>query len=335
MTAGPAHDLFATPDRRSLLAGIAASALLAGGAALASLPVLPDFGAAEVVPLWPGSPPGRKRFDLAFRAVERSPEPQKFHLRALSGIARPVVWVFPAASPNRSSLLIIPGGGYRELTIDTALAAARRFAQSGVTGFVLAYRLPQEGWRDGANVPLQDAQRAMRLLRANAVRYAIDPARVGVLGFSAGGHLAATLSLRPHAETYAPVDVTDRENARPKFAALLYPVITMLPPFAHEASREMLLGEHPTLAQRAAWSCERLVTREAPPMFLAAAADDPDVTPENTLAMFAALRRAHVPSEMHIFERGGHGFGLGNPGQPLSAWPGLLLKWMAARSKLP
>src|SRR5205823_9003484 len=124
----------------------------------------------------------------------------------------------------------------------------------------------------------------------------------------------------------------DRENVRPAFAALLYPVITMLPPYAHEASREMLLGDNPTLAQRAAHSCERLVARDAPPMFLAAAADDPDVPVENSLEMFAALRRAHVPAEMHVFERGGHGFALGAASQPLSAWPDLLLKWIAAQS---
>jgi acetyl esterase/lipase len=143
------------------------------------------------------------------------------------------------------------------------------------------------------------------------------------------------LSLRSAAETYAAVDAADSESARPMFAALLYPVITMLPPYAHEASRETLLGDNPTLAQRKAYSCERLVTREAPPMFLAAAADDPDVPVENTLAMFAALRRARVPAEMHIFERGGHGFGLGNASEPLSAWPGLLLKWMADRERFP
>ena len=225
--------------------------------------------------------------------------------------------------------MIIPGGGYRELTVDTAFAAAHRFAQAGVTGFVLLYRLPHEGWRDAANVPLQDAQRAIRLLRANATRYGIDPTRVGVLGFSAGGHLAAMLSLRSDAQSYTAVDAVDHQNARPAFAALLYPVITMLPPYAHEASREMLLGDNPIIAQREAHSCERLVTRDAPPMFLSAAADDPDVPVENTLEMFAALRRAGVPAEMHIFERGGHGFALGTPGEPLSAWPELLLKWAA------
>ena len=136
------------------------------------------------------------------------------------------------------------------------------------------------------------------------------------------------LSLHGDADVYVPVDAADRESARPRFAALLYPVITMLPPYAHEASREMLLGDAPTLAQREAHSCEKLVTGDAPPMFLAAATDDPDVPVENTLEMFSALRRAGVPAEMHIFERGGHGFGLGNPGEPLSAWPELLLKWM-------
>src|SRR6202030_2622832 len=149
-----------------------------------------------------------------------------------------------------------------------------------ITGFVLLYRLPHEGWRDAANVPLQDAKRGIRILRAQSARYRIDPARIGVLGFSAGGHLAATLSLRAEVEAYAPVDATDRESAHPSLAALLYPVITMLPPFAHEASREMLLGDHATLAQRAAYSCERLVKRDTPPMFLAAAADAraPDAT---------------------------------------------------------
>src|SRR5438477_217754 len=167
--------------------------------------------------------------------------------------------------------------------------------------------------------------------RAKATRYEIDPTRVGVLGLSAGGHLAAMLSLRSDAQSYTAVDAVDHQNARPGFAALLYPVITMLPPYAHEASREMLRGDNPAIAQREAYSCERLVTRDAPPMFLAAAADDPDVPVQNTLEMFAALRRAGVPAEMHIFERGGHGFALGAAGQPLSAWPDLLLKWIAAQ----
>ena len=313
--------------RRELIGAAGLSAVVTAGARASQL-AIPDLGPLETVPLWPATPPGGPLADLALRIVERSPDPARFHLRALSGVARPVLTVVRAPSPNGTALLIVPGGGYRELTIDTALAAARRFAKGGVTGFVLLYRLPHEGWRNATNVPLEDATRAIRLLRTHAGQYAVDPGRIGVLGFSAGGHLAAMLSLRVDADVYVPVDPADRESARPRFAALLYPVITMLPPYAHEASREMLLGDAPTLAQREAHSCEKLVTGEAPPMFLAAAADDPDVPVENTLEMFAALRRVGVPGEMHIFERGGHGFGLGNPREPLSTWPELLLKWM-------
>lgn len=325
-----AHGPLVVLDRRSLLGSLGFSTMLLSSKTCAALQAMPDFGAQETVPLWTGAPPGGKRANLTLRLEEHSPDPEKFHNRALSAVGQPMLCVFRAPSPNGLALLIMPGGGYRGLNIDTTFAAARRFAHSGITGFVLLYRLPAEGWRDAGNVPLQDAMRAMRLLRANAARYAIDTARIGVLGFSAGGHLAATLSLRAGAQVYPPVDAADRENARPSFAALLYPVITMLPPFAHEASREMLLGDRPTSARRAAYSCERLVTHAAPPMFLAAAADDIDVPVENTLGMFAALRRSRVPAEMHIFERGGHSFGLGLPDQPLSAWPDLLLKWIAA-----
>ena len=328
MKSGLPLGFFAPLDRRELIGATALSAVVTAGSR-PGLPAVAGLGSVETIPLWPGTPPGGPVPDLAPRIVERSLDPRKYHLRALSGIARPMLVVVPAAQPNGSAFLIIPGGGYRELTIDTAFAAAHRFAQGGVTGFVLHYRLPQEGWRGAANVPLEDAMRAMRLMRAHAARYAVDGARIGVLGFSAGGHLAAMLSLRSAAATYGAIDTADSQSARTLFAALLYPVITMLPPYAHEASREMLLGNNPTLAQREAYSCEGLVTRDAPPMFLAAANDDSDVPLENTLEMFAALRRARVPAEMHIFEKGGHGFGLGDASEPLSAWPGLLLKWMA------
>ena len=320
-------------DRRELLGAGALTAVATVGSGVSPI-AIPAFGSVERIPLWPGVPPGGPVADVALNVVERSPDPATYHLRALSGVVRPFFMIVRAPSPSGAALLIIPGGGYRELTIDIAFDAARRFAREGVTGFVLIYRLPHEGWRDAPNVPLQDAARAMRLLRANAAQYAIDPARIGLLGFSAGGHLVATLSLRSNPDVYSPVDAADRENTRPAFAALLYPVITMLPPFAHEASREMLLGDNPKRAQRAAYSCERLVTSGAPPMFVAAAADDPDVPVENTLEMFAALRRAHVPAEMHIFERGGHGFGLGSAGEPLSAWPELLLAWLRLRRLL-
>jgi acetyl esterase/lipase len=279
--------------------------------------------------LWPGRPPGGQELALKLQIEERSPNPDAFHDRVLTGIGHPALHVFSPELPGGAALLIAPGGGYRELAIDAAIAAAKHFASAGITSFVLVYRLPREGWRDSTLVPLQDAMRAMRLVRASAARFNIDSGRVGVLGFSAGGHLAATLATRGDASVYAGIDAVDRESATPAFAALLYPVITMLPPFAHEASREMLLGDVAPRAERAAWACERHVGPGTPPMFLAAAADDPYVAPDNSLLMFAALRRARIPAELHMFEQGGHGFGLGATGQPVSSWPGLLRNWLA------
>jgi acetyl esterase/lipase len=142
---------------------------------------------------------------------------------------------------------------------------------------------------------LQDAQRALRIIRANAATVRDRPCAIaGVLGFSAGGHVAASLATRSGVKVYPPVDDADMQSAAPAFAAVLYPVITMLPPYAHEASREQLLGDHPSTEMRAAYSCERLVTRETPPCFLAAAVDDPDVPVDNSLAMLTGLRAAHV-----------------------------------------
>jgi acetyl esterase/lipase len=316
-------------DRRAFIGALALTAL--PGTVRSAAPSVPAFDSIMTLPLWPAAPPGGPGVDMALRADERGSDLR--HDRLLSAISRPLLCVFPAAVSDGSALLIMPGGGYRELQIDNeGFDVARRFNEAGVTAFVLLYRLPHEGWSDFSDVPLQDAQRAMRLIRANAVHFGIDPARVGVLGFSAGGHLAASLATHADVSAYALVDAAERMSAKPSFAALLYPVITMLRPFAHEASRDMLLGPRPSFAKRAAYSCERLVTGDTPATFLIAAADDPDVSPENTLKMFDALRRAHAPAEMHLFERGGHGFGIrGAVGWPAAAWPDLLLRWGASR----
>jgi acetyl esterase/lipase len=174
--------------------------------------------------------------------------------------------------------------------------------------------------------------RALRTIRALGPRnYGIDPAKIGVLGFSAGGHVAAMLATEFGTASYAPLDDIDGYDARPSFAGLLYPVITMLKPYAHEASCDKLLGYGAPPALRAAYSAERAVTADTSPAFLCAAADDPDVQLENTLMMFACLRAAKVPCEMHIFERGGHSFGIGSQDKPISLWPELFLRWGATR----
>jgi acetyl esterase/lipase len=309
-------------DRRALLslAALAASGL--------SLRATAAAGPAETIALWPGIPPGGTGLHLAPVITEVAKAPGVLD-RRLTGIASPTLTVIRPAAPDGSALLIIPGGGYSFEVFDfEGLAPATYFAQHGITTFVLAYRLPWEGWHDGPDVPLEDAQRAMRVIRAHGPReFGLDPGRIGVMGFSAGGHVAALLATKYAKRTYAPVDEADTLDAKPSFAALLYPVITMLPPFVHDSSLHKLLGAKPSRALAAAYSAERAVTRETPSCFLCAAADDPDVAIENTLGFFAQLRAKAVPSAMHIFAKGGHGFGLGAPGTDAAAWPGLFLTW--------
>jgi acetyl esterase/lipase len=287
----------------------------------------------ETIDLWPSIPPGGEGLTLTLETTDAGtgtgvPD------RALSSIARPTMTVFRPAKSDGSAMLIVPGGSYAFESIDSeGTEPALRFARSGTTAFVLTYRLPSEGWKDSDSVPLQDAQRAMRLIRAmGPARFGIAPDRVGVLGFSAGGHLAATLATKFTARTYAPVDEADKADARPSFAALLYPVITMRAPFAHEGSVEKLLGPNAPLKLREAWSAESFVVADTPSCFLCAATDDPVVPIDNSLMMFANLRAAKVGTEMHVFEKGGHGFGLGTTdGLPISAWPDLLRRWCLDR----
>jgi acetyl esterase/lipase len=285
----------------------------------------------ETIPLWPVRLPDDQTSSPIPNTVETSTVPD-VHNRQISGIAHPQLTVFRPQVPDGSAVLIIPGGSYFFEAVDNeGFEPAALLAAHGITAFVLTYRLPGEGWKNGANVPLQDAQRAMRIIRAHCHNDGSEPTRIGVMGFSAGGHLAGMLATKYETQSYAPMDEIDIYDPKPSFAALIYPVITMLPPYAHEASRVRLLGAKATTAQRTAYSVERAVTVATPPTFLCAADDDPDVPTENSLMMLAALRAAKVPSEMHIFEKGGHGFGLGPPALPVSQWPDLFLRWGASR----
>ena len=247
-------------------------------------------------------------------------------------MARPALLPLRPARANGTAVIIAPGGGYRRIeSAREGLAVGRWLTGLGVTAFVLVYRLPGEGWAAGPDAPLQDAQRAVRLVRGGARAWGLDPARIGVLGFSAGGHLMGMLSTRADAALYPPTDSRDGLPARPDFAGLVYPVITLRAPFDRTASRRALVGDAPTPEQSAAYSVERLVSAATPPVFLAGAVDDPIVPVDNALLMFEALRAKGVPAEVHLFERGGHGFNLGVPGSPPAAWPGLFAAW-AGRS---
>ena len=312
-------------DRRALL-GLAAAA-----PALAAAAPPPD--PAEVVKLWPGQPPGAQAPQPRETIVDRI-KTSGFQDRFVTGIGQPLMTVFRPAKPNGAAVLIMPGGGYIRVVIDKeGFEVAHRLAAAGVTCFVLRYRLPAEGWDRAADAPLQDAQRAMRLIRAGAKGFGIDPARVVAMGFSAGGHVAASVATRFDAPVYTPMDAADALSARPDLSALMYPVVAMSPPYAHAGSRTALLGASPTAAIEAAYSPHLHVSRAVPPTFLVHAWDDPGVPIENSLGYLAALRAAKVPAEAHLFEAGGHGFGIHLArGKPAAAWPDLLLAWARQRS---
>jgi len=285
--------------------------------------------------LWPAGPPGGAGVSVAEEEVERSPPPAPLRDRILKGVRQPALTVFRPQAPNGASLLIAPGGGYRWVVRDKeGYECAERFAAAGLTVYVMSYRLPGDGWAAGPLTPLQDAQRALRLVRREAGRKGsgLDPARVGVMGFSAGGHVAGSLGLMWDEAAYAPVDGADRLSARPDISVLAYPVATMRPPLAHAGSRTQLLGASPGPEQEARWSLERRARADAPATFLFHAADDASVPVENSLQLEAALRAVKVPTELHVFEEGGHGFGLRfAKGKPAEAWPDLVLAWWKRR----
>lgn len=322
-------------ERRSFLAGTAA--LLAGSASAQEFkdPILvarerdaPLWPAKEHFPLWPGIPPGAPN-PLPQPGWQIFPEPDYPQLW-IKGIASPELNVFRPALPDGSAILAIPGGGYGFLAVQNeGLHPAERFNADGTTVFVLSYRLPGEGWASRAMVPLSDAQRAMRLIRARSAEFRIDPKRLGVLGFSAGGHLAADLSVSYDADVYSAVDAADRQSARPAFVGLIYPVATLDPDATHPDTRDNLLGRAAPAGLVKARSPQRHLSSRSPPSFVVHAFDDPLVPVENSIRWISACRQAKVSVEGHLIAQGGHGFGLHLPrANPGSRWPELFSLWM-------
>lgn len=307
--------------RRGLLA--VPGALAVAGEALAQV------RSPLVIPLWPNGAPGGEAVTVKEEIIERPLSPGGLRDRIIKGVRTPTLTIFEPARPNGASLLMTPGGGYKWVVMDKeGYECAERFAAAGVTVYVASYRLPGDGWEAGPAVALQDAQRALRLIRARASKTGLDPDRVGVMGFSAGGHVAGCLSLMWDRPTYAPMDPIDELSARPSSSVLVYPVATMSLPFAHPGSRERMLGATPTPEQEELWSLETKARTDAPPSFLLHATDDAAVPVENSLRLEAALRAAKIPTELHVFEEGGHGFGLRfATGKPVEAWPDLVLAW--------
>ena len=323
-------------DRRTAIAGLGCAAAAPALARAATPPPLSagDSGdePAQWVALWPGTPPGAPTVLPDEQIVERSADPTRPD-RIMQSIAAPRMAVFRPANPGGAAVLIAPGGGYRHVVIDKeGFEMARWLAQRGVTAFVLFYRLPHQGWAAGPDVALADAQRALRLVRCDHAAFGIDPARISVMGFSAGGHVAATLATGFARETYTPIDAADRLSARPDGAALIYPVISMRADLAHPGSRERLLGADPPPALELAHSPDANVPADAPPSFLLHAEDDDVVPVGNALAMREGLKARGITVDTHLYAAGGHGFGISRAGsKPVAAWPEAWLAWARAR----
>ena len=311
-------------DRRAALASLVSGLAALGFAGRASAKVTPMADPTEIIPLWLAGPPGGEAVTAVEAIIERG-DPKGLRDRALTHTRTPKLVVFRPTTHNGAAVILMPGGGYERVVLDKeGYETARWLADRGYTCFVLFYRLPGDGWSAGPDTPLQDAQRAIRLVRSRALAMAFEPSRVAIMGFSAGGHVAASLTTRFAAKVYDRLDAADDLPARPDLSALIYPVITMDPVFMHGGSRKQLLGSSPTPEQIALYSPDKQVGADLPPVFLLHAADDKAVPVQNTLAMFAALKARAIPTEMHVFEEGGHGFGLRfATGKPVASWPGL------------
>jgi len=263
----------------------------------------------KTILLWPGGAP---------KAAGKSPEDT------------PTLTIFiPAKNTTKTGVVIAPGGGYQHLSMQhEGEDVARWLNARGVAAFVLKYRL---GPVYHHPIELGDAQRALRLVRMNAKEYGIAPDHIGMWGFSAGGHLAATAGTHYDAGIAASPDPIEREKCRPDFLILAYPVITLLEPNVHGSSRKYLLGDDPTETLLANLSDETQVTKDTPPTFLFATTDDGVVPVMNSVAFYTALVKNDVPAEMHLFQHGRHGAGLAEGNPELNIWPDLLIKWMHER----
>ena len=240
---------------------------------------------------------------------------------------RPSVTVYlPESNGANSGVVVCPGGGYGMLALDhEGKQIAEWLNARGVAAFILRYRL---GPRYHHPIELGDAQRAIRLVRFHAGDYGVAADRIGIWGFSAGGHLASTAGTHFDKGNADAADAIDRVSSRPDFMILAYPVISLNTPYTHRGSLRNLLGDNPDPKLAASLSNETQVTAETPPTFLFHTSTDPVVPVENSVLIYLALRKAGVPAEMHIYERGQHGVGLAQSDPMLSTWPSRLADWM-------
>ena len=249
----------------------------------------------------------------------------------LGHIPEPTLTYFSAKKGNGTAVIVCPGGGYRKVCYGKeGIVIARWLNTLGITAFVLKYRLPAEGYVHP--IPLQDAQRAIRMVRNDTRKYGIKPDRIGIMGFSAGGHLTSTTGTNFDEGDKMARDRVDRVSCRPDFMILVYPVITFEEPYAHMGSRNNLLGERRDDEEMVKRLSNNLqVTQETPPNFLAHAKDDIKVRVENSILFSQACKEAGVPSELKVYEKGRHGFSLGREGTDSKQWTKDCEDWLRRR----
>lgn len=287
---------------------------------------------AQVITLkvWPNGAPG---------AIENKNYKEEFvkrpdNFKRIAQVSNPTITVYlpPKEKATGTAVIICPGGGYAYLAIETeGDDIAKWLNKLGIAGIVLKYRLPSDMIMKNKSIgPLQDAQEAFRIVRRNAEKWGINENKIGVIGFSAGGHLASTISTHYNEKVYE----SDNTNCRPDFSILIYPVISMKSELTHSGSRENLLGKNPDQDLINHFSNDLQVNKDTPPAFLVHSADDKTVPVKNSINYFIALNKFNIPAELHIYEKGGHGYGLGRGTGTETAWPEACKNWLKARGLL-
>lgn len=282
--------------------------------------------AQQAISLYGGAIPGAKPTPADY--IEETTTREDKVVRT-SKVSKPELYVYQPATPNGTAVIICPGGGYGILAIDKeGHDVAKKFQEIGVTAFVLKYRLPSDLiMKDKSTGPMQDALQAIYLVRKNAALWGVNPNKIGIMGFSAGGHLASSASVH-----YADMKIDNQENIslRPSFSILIYPVINF-GQYTHAGSVKNLLGEAPTDQQRKYFSSEYQVNAQTPPAFMVHANTDKTVPVQNSLRYNEALVKNGVSAELHAYQAGGHGFGLYNK-TTKDDWFERLKNWMQANN---
>ena len=283
------------------------------------------------IALWEEKIPG----EILSVSIEEKEIYNENELQSTSNVKIPTLTIYTPneISTNGTSVLLFPGGGYSHLSMNKEGKKIAKWLNSlGITAFVLKYRMPSdEIMKDKSIGPLQDAQEAVRMVRRNAKKWNLDSNKIGVIGFSAGGHLAATLSTRYEEKTY---ESTDNTSSKPNFAILIYPVISMNSAITHKGSKEKLLGLNPSQELTDKFSCELHVNSTTPLTFIVHASDDKSVPVENSINYYLALKNKKVQTEMHIYEKGGHGFGLGIIDTSKN-WTNDCVNWLKSNNYIP